>query len=147
MRLGWYILLVRQGFEQLVREQLLLNKDLLDFKDVVIQSDLSCYVFIRTTEIKNQANYLVDGTLKFLGSKKEGPKKFTTEQIRKLDISGVVLKKERPNFKKGDHVIIKKGDLSDIDGVVIEVGKRILKIKPTYLQKIIKIKIQDVDYI
>jgi transcription antitermination factor NusG len=140
--------LVRQGFESLVKEQLLSKQKYLKFKEVMT-NDLPGYVFVRTKEIKDQVNdYLVfDGVLKFLGISREGPQEFTTEQIRNLNVSNIELKREHRSFKKGDHVIIKKGDLADIDGTVVEVRKRVLRIQPAIFHKIIKVRVQDVDYI
>lgn len=148
MRSRWYILLVRQGFESLVKEQLLSKQKYLKFKEVMT-NDLPGYIFVRTKEIKDRVNdYLVfDGVLKFLGISKEGPQEFTTEQIRNLNVSNIELKREQRSFSKGDHVIIKKGDLADIDGTVVEVRKRVLRIQPAIFHKIIKVRVQDVDYI
>lgn len=149
--MSWYILLVRQGFEQYIKEQLISKQKNLAFQEIFISEELSGYVFIRSTTIlPQQANHFLvfEGTLKFLGTKKEGPQKFTTAQIRKLSVSNVELKQTKSSlFKTGDHVIIKQGDLSDIDGVIVEIRKRIVKIKPLYFDKVVKSRVQDIEHI
>jgi len=145
LRACWYILLVKQGFEQTIRDQLIDKQKELGFNEVTISEDLSGYVFIRSIEIKQVGNYLVfDGTLRFLGSKKEGPKKFSTSQINKLNVEP---KKQYVEYKKGDHVIIKHGDLSDIDGIIVEIRKRVVKIRPAVLDKIVKVRVRDIEFI
>jgi len=156
-KLDWYILLVHQGFEETIKEQLLQNQKKLEFKEVYTTEELPGYVFIRSKEIvkRNVSNYLIfDGVLKFLGVQKQGLQKFTTSQIKNLNISEIELKKISPLFKKGDHVVIKKGDLADIDGTIVEIskGKKILKLKPVFFQNflkniIIRVKVQDVDFV
>lgn len=148
---SWYILLVRQGFEQTVRDQLITNQKHLDFCEVFISQELSGYVFIRSNEIlqSHVNSFLVfNGVLKFLGTKKEGPQKFSTAQIKQLNTTDVPLKKKKnEDFKKGDHVVIKHGDLSNIDGVIVDIKKRVVKIQPVYFEKIVKARIQDIDFI
>jgi len=149
--LSWYILLVRQGFEQYIREQLVSKQKSLAFQEVFTSEELSGYIFIRSTTILPQqvSNFLVfEGVLKFLGTKKEGPQKFTTAQIKKLSVTDVELKQTKPSlFKTGDHVIIKQGDLSNIDGIIVEIRKRVVKIKPSYFDKIVKSRVQDIEHI
>lgn len=142
---------MRQGFEQYIREQLISKQKNLAFQEVFTSEELSGYIFIRSTTILPQqvSHFLVfEGVLKFLGTKKEGPQKFTTAQIKKLSVSDVELKQTKPSlFKTGDHVIIKQGDLSNIDGIIVEIRKRVVKIKPSYFDKIVKSKIQDIEHI
>lgn len=149
--MSWYILLVRQGFEQYIKEQLISKQKNLAFQEVFTSEELSGYIFIRSTTISLQqvSHFLVfEGTLKFLGTKKEGPQKFTTAEIKKLSVTDVELKQTKPSlFKTGDHVIIKQGDLSNIDGIIVEIRKRVVKIKPSYFDKIVKSRVQDIEHI
>ncbi|MDD5650315.1 MAG: hypothetical protein PHF86_07865 [Candidatus Nanoarchaeia archaeon] len=148
--MAWYILLVHQGFEQLIKEQLSSKQKELSFSEISISNELSGYVFIRSIEIDQQSakSFLAtEGTLKFLGPNKH-PQKFTTAQIKKLNVADVELKAQRQTeFKIGDHVIIKHGDLADIDGVIIELRKRIVKIRPSYFSKIVKARVQDIGFL
>lgn len=149
--MAWYILIVRPGFEQTINEQLILKQEELCIQESYVSSDLSGYIFIRSIEISSRHanNFLVfDGVIKFLGTKNSGPQKFTTSQINKLKIDNIIIKPSKStNFKVGDFVIIKHGDLSDIDGEIIEIRKRIVRIKPSVFSKIVKTRIQDIEHI
>lgn len=148
--MAWYILLVQQGFEQFVKEQLNSRQKELFFNEIQTSEDYSGYVFVRSNELSQQqvkSFLVVEGALKFLGSKKN-PQKFTTLQIKKLNVSNTELKpKNTPIFKIGDHVIIKHGDLADIDGEIVELKKRIVKIRPTFFSKIVKARVQDIGFL
>ena len=149
--MSWYILLVRQGFEQLIRDQLISKQKELACQEVHTSNELTGYIFIRSIEItlKHANSFLAfDGTIRFLGTKKEGPQRFTSSQIKKLNVADVDLKPIRQSsFKLGDHVMITRGDLSDIDGDIVEIRKRIVKIKPSYFQKIVKSRVQDIEHL
>lgn len=149
--MSWYILLVRQGFEQYVKNQLISKQKELGFKEVFSSVGSTGYVFFRSTLVSSQQINLFlvfDGVLKFLGSKKDGPQKFTTSQIKKLNVVDVELKLTKTvKFKIGDHVIIKRGDLSDIDGIIIEIRKPIVRLKSSYFQRIVKSNIKDIKHI
>jgi transcription antitermination factor NusG len=155
-RLNWYILLVRTGFEQQIKEQLVLRK--LEFKidEVALSCEFPGYIFIKSKfKDNNTYNFLeIENTIKLLGKKTcivNGkrmiqPEMFSSEQIEKLS-----LVKDQQTKKiaitVGDNVIVKKGDLVDIQGRVVEIKKRIIKIQPDLFQKIIKVSIQDVECI
>lgn len=146
-RSGWFILLVRQGFEVVVKEQLSTKTKELHIEEVLISNELPGYVFIRSIEIPHNLIYEftnLDGVFKFLGVKKNQPQKFCNSEINKLRIPQ---KKQKCVFQIGDHVIIKQGDLADIQGDIIELGKRVVKIKSTMFKKIVRSKIQDIDFL
>jgi transcription antitermination factor NusG len=149
--MSWYILIVRQGFEVFVRNQLISRQKELPLEEVVISQDLSGYVLIRSTEItsQNAGSFLIyDGVLKFLGTKSQ-PQKFTNRQIKKISfsVSEEVVSPVKSKFKLGDCVIVKQGDLADISGEIVELGRRIVKIKPAILRKIVKVRIRDIDFL
>jgi transcription antitermination factor NusG len=148
--MAWYILLVNPGFEHTIKEQLLQKQKELSFQEVLISDEHLGYVFVRSIEINQQdiKGFLaIESTLRFLGTKK-CPEKFTTAQIKKLSVANVELKPTKQiQFKVGDHVVVKNGDLADIDGEIVELKKRVVKIKPVYFQKIIKVKIQDIGFL
>ena len=143
----WYILLVKQGYEQFILNQLKEKEDDLMVDELKINKKLSGYIFIRSIEISKQqaVEFLsFEGVIKFLGMKKNGPKKFSNSQIKTLN------KEEKQEseikfFKIGDYVIIKQGDLSGIEGYILEIKKRIVKIKSIFFQKVIKIKLRDIE--
>jgi transcription antitermination factor NusG len=149
-RTGWYILLVRQGFEETIKQSIDEMMQELAIEEILISEDLSGYVFVRSTEISHSSiNCLLSlrGVLKFLGMKhvdgRKTPKKFSNFEIKKLKIQQPKCSKEI--FKVGDCVIIKHGDLCDIEGSIVEIKKRIVKIKPSIFHKIVKVRIQDIE--
>lgn len=140
-RSSWYILLVRQGFENTIKQQLVERKKDLQIEEITISEELSCYIFIRTCEVPNSSFYLdIDGTLKFLGTKNV-PQKFSNADISKLSDEP----EKKFVFQVGNQVIVKKGDLCDIQGEIISLGKRIVRIKPAIFHKIIKVNVQDIE--
>lgn len=147
----WCILLVRQGYENFVYKQINSNKKTLKFIEITLLNDAYGYVFIRTSEnslIWSKKFLQFEGVIKFIGSKKSGPQKFTQEDIKKLDTSEVELKpQKKSNFKKGDYVIIKQGDLSDIEGEIIEIANKNVKIKPLFFPRIVQTTISDIEMI
>ena len=148
---GWYILLVRQGFEVSIKNRLLAKKEELNIDDVLVSDDLSSYIFINCVDI-NQNTYhsflCFEGVIKFLGMKRvEGknvPQQFSTKDINKL--SEQPKPEQKTTFQLGDQVKIKQGDLADIEGELVEIGKRIVKIKPVIFQKIVRARIQDIEF-
>ena len=150
MRLTWYVLLVRQGYEQTVKNQINQKKTELNIKEVITSNELTGYILIHSYEItKSQSDCLLvfDGVLKFIGTKKYGPKKFSTVQIKKLSLENTDLNKEKSVFKKGDFIIIEKGDFSDISGEIVDIRKKIVRIKPEFLDRIIQVNIKDIRYL
>jgi len=141
-RSGWYILLVKQGYELQIKDQLVKKLNEFCIEEVLVSDQLSGYVFIRS--IKTPFNYHseLDGALKFLGSNRI-PKKFCNKEIERLSLCP----KKKTEFHVGDHVIVKKGDLSDIQGEIVKIGKRIVKIKPEFFEKIVRTRVQDIEFI
>jgi transcription antitermination factor NusG len=151
-RTGWYILLTKQGFESSIKDSVCDCMKELCIEEVLISEEFSGYVFIRSIEISQQCvRFLlsVDGVLKFLGKKyvngKILPQRFKNYEINKLKLQ--TKKRTNETFQIGDQVIIKQGDLADIEGQIIEIKKRIVKIKPTIFHKIVRAKIQDIELI
>jgi transcription antitermination factor NusG len=149
-RTGWYILLVRQGFELNIQQQFNSMMKELCIDEVLISPNLSGYVFVRSIEIPHHllSTFLnFDGVLRFLGLKKiEGkniPKRFSNSEISKLSLQPK--KQVNVKFRIGDKVIIRHGDLVDIQGEIIELGKRTAKIKSTMFQKVVRTKVQDIE--
>jgi transcription antitermination factor NusG len=148
---GWYILLVRQGFENSIKEQLEHFSKELKIDEILVSDELTGYIFIRTIEISSERIAKIqnlDGFLRFLGTKKvEGfyiPQLFGSRAINKLNKQP---KPQEKKFKLGDLVVIKQGDLSDIQGEIVEIKKRIVKIKPEFFHKIVRVKIQDIEFL
>lgn len=154
-RSSWAILLVKQGFEQYVYNQIVSKQTELFVDDVFVSNDLTGYIFIRSIEMSSQSIcqlLTLEGSLKFLGEKNGSIKKFTNGQINNLNMQITSLSTHQSNktltsFKLGDKVVIKHGDLSDIEGVIVEISKRVVKIKPSIFPKIIKARVKDISFI
>lgn len=151
-RTGWYILLVKQGFETSIKESLDKSLEDLQIEEVLVSEDLSGYVFIRSIEILHESlhNFLnLNGALRFLGSKRiEGKvtlKRFCNSEINRLSIRPI--KHVKGKYHIGDQVIIRHGDLADIEGKIVEIKKRIVKIKPIIFHKIVRARLQDIEFI
>jgi transcription antitermination factor NusG len=147
---SWYILIVQQGYEPTIKQKIEETNIDYPIEEVAITIDMPGYVFIRSAEMCQQSvrKFLsLDGSIKFLGSKKNNifiPEKFNNRDINKLSIhpETIIIKK---SFCVGDFIIIKRGDLADIQGQIIEIKKRIVKIKPTIFHKIVRTRIQDIE--
>jgi transcription antitermination factor NusG len=151
-RLGWYILLAKQGFENSIKEDIHICKEEFSIEDILVSEELSGYVFIRSIEISNDCLHFllsINGVVKFLGKKHENGKtllqKFSNSEIDKLRLQPK--KNMREVFQIGDQIIIKRGDLADIEGRIIEIKKRIVKIQPTIFHKVVRARIQDIEFI
>jgi len=141
LRSGWYILLVKPGYENNIRSLLLSKRITLSIRSVVVSNG---YIFIRSSKI-NASNFLCyEGALKFLGVTKEGPRQYTDKEIQNINREP---KKQVKCFKIGDHVIVKKGDLSDIEGDIISISKKIVRIKSLLFEKLIRTNVCDIDFL
>lgn len=149
---NWYILIVQQGYELTIKQKIEETSIEYPVEEVEVTVDMPGYVFIRSVYMCQQSvrKFLsLDGSIKFLGLKKNNvfiPKKFSNREISKLSVhqQTVTVKKV---FCVGDYIIIKRGDLADIQGQIIEIKKRIVKIKPTIFHKIVRTRIQDIESI
>ena len=154
-RSNWIILLVKQGFEQYVYSQIVSKQKELSIDDVFISNDLTGYIFVRSIEMSSQnIGHLLsfEGSLKFLGEKNGSIKKFTNGQINNLNMHITSLntcpsQKVLTSFKLGDKVVIKHGDSSDIEGIIVEIRKRVVKIKPSIFPKIVKARVKDISFV
>jgi len=139
--------LIKQGYEKYIKNKLS-NFKQLDIEEILLLEDFPGYIFIRSIKISEclqKEILLFEGTLKFLGKRNNEIKEFSGSEI------SCFFKKEKakevPKFKIGDYVVIKNGDLSDIDGVIIEIKSSFVKIKPEFFHKTIKVKLQDIQHI
>lgn len=141
-RSGWYILLVKQGFELQIKDQLVKKIKEFCIEEVLTSEEFTGYVFIRSINPPSNYHLELEGTLKFLGTKK-CPQRFCNSEINRLSL----IPNKKVEFHIGDHVIVKKGDLENIEGQIVKLGKRIVKIKPMFFQKIVKTRVQDIDFL
>lgn len=141
-RSGWYVLLVKQGYELQIKDQLVKKLKELCIEEVLVSDEFSGYVFIRSIKAPFNYHLELDGALKFLSSSHQ-PKKFCNKEIERLSLCP----KKKIDFHIGDHVIVKKGDLADIQGQIVKIGKRIVKIKPEFFEKIVRTRVQDIEFI
>jgi transcription antitermination factor NusG len=164
MASAWYILTVVPGYEDFVRKEIICNKHLVS-KNIVTSKFFSGYVFLKIELNKcNLSDFFdIDGTVDFLGKKNifvKGKKITIPEEISKRKISkmlGIVEdcyeQKIKPNcikFEIGDEVIINSGDLSGIQGIIVDLKKRIVRIKPNIFLnnlKLIKVKTKDIELV
>jgi transcription antitermination factor NusG len=152
-RQDWCILLVRTGFEQIIKDQFLSKKDEYQIEDIACSNEFPGYLFIKS-EIVDSSFLEIENTIKLLGRTRcvvNGKKvvraqRFSNSEINKLSLIRIETKRHI-NIEIGDNVIVRKGDLADISGKVIEIKKRIVKIKPDLFHKIIKVRVQDVEII
>jgi len=65
-----------------------------------------------------------------------------------LDLDDIIIRDSEHEFNVGDEVVIKQGGLICIKGTVIDanIGNGYAKILPPFFQKIIKVKISQLDY-
>jgi transcription antitermination factor NusG len=161
MSLKWYTLCVCSGFEKYVQRKIVSNK-LVDSKSILLSESMPGYLFLKfelTPDLL--ANFLdVEGTVKFLGKKTISLKKreiiipeaITKKQILKIfNVENELAEdNEQYDYKINDEIYIKNGDLSGIQGTIVELKKHFVRIKPKNFvnnERLIKVSLKDINYI
>ena len=129
---------------------IVVEEDIKDIKNKKLQlkerHDLfASYLFIKL-KTKNYSKILeINNIIGYIGIAKDDEMNMLKAFLHMNDI--VICDKEK-EFNVGDEVVIKQGGLVCIKGTVVEanIGNGYAKILPPFFQKIIKVKISQLDY-
>jgi len=162
MAFAWYTLIITPGYEQYVKKQLNEKKEL-KVSSIEISKSFVGYVFVKIDlKLENLSKFFeIEGTLNFLGKKcavVNGKKVVVPEEISRRQITRImntaekteVIEEEKEEcFRIGDCVCIKQGDFANIQGKIIELKKRTVRIRPDFFlnSKLIKVNIKDIESI
>ena len=160
-KLGWYVLVVRSGFEETILKELLSKKIDFGINEIMFSVSFSGYLFIQMEVEPSSFSGILEteNVIKFLGEKKEYiegrkvslPKQITYKEALKLKEvkdENLNIDTKEVQFKIGDFVVVKQGDLTDVQGKIVDIKKRFVRIKPEmFTNKVVKVRLQDIGYI
>lgn len=167
----WYVMAVRMGKEPYVKEKILNDNDEFEAKDFLVPEPpavkstfmfldedinerykwLLGYLFIKI-KLNDERYYKilsVDNVYRFLFfSGSSTPANVNEEQVEGLRnyLNGKSVSKKKVKFDLGQEVMIKKGDLADIHGKILQITKSHVTILPIIgIQHPIRISLNSVE--